>query len=46
VQTNGLDDPAPLPDHPAPDLALLQLDGSPRTLRGLRGQVVLINSMR
>jgi len=38
-----LDDAAPLPDHPAPDLALSQLDGTPRTLRELRGQVVLIN---
>jgi cytochrome c biogenesis protein CcmG, thiol:disulfide interchange protein DsbE len=43
AQTDALDDPAPLPDHPAPDLALLQLDGSPRTLRDLQGQVVLIN---
>jgi peroxiredoxin len=38
-----LADPAPLPDHPAPDLALPQLDGTERTLRDLRGQVVLIN---
>lgn len=41
--TNLLADPAPLPDHPAPDLALSQLDGTQRTLRDLRGQVVLIN---
>jgi len=43
AQTNVLDDAAPLPDHPAPDLALPQLDGAQRTLRDLRGQVVLIN---
>jgi peroxiredoxin len=43
AQTNVLDDPAPLPNHPAPDLALSQLDGTPRTLRDLRGKVVLIN---
>jgi cytochrome c biogenesis protein CcmG/thiol:disulfide interchange protein DsbE len=43
AQTDALADPAPLPDHPAPDLALSQLDGTLRTLRDLRGQVVLIN---
>jgi cytochrome c biogenesis protein CcmG, thiol:disulfide interchange protein DsbE len=43
AQTDVLPEPAPLPNHPAPDLALLQLDGTPRTLRDLRGQVVLIN---
>ena len=43
AQTDVLSDPAPLPDHPAPDLALPQLDGTQRTLRDLRGQVVLIN---
>ena len=43
AQTDVLADPAPLPDHPAPDLALPQLDGTQRTLRALRGQVVLIN---
>jgi peroxiredoxin len=36
-------DPAPLPDHPAPDFALPQLDGAQIALRDLRGQVVLIN---
>jgi cytochrome c biogenesis protein CcmG, thiol:disulfide interchange protein DsbE len=41
--TDLLSTPAPLPDHPAPDLALPQLNGTPRTLRDLRGQVVLIN---
>ena len=41
--TDLLSDPAPLPNHPAPDLALPQIDGTPRTLRDLRGQVVLIN---
>lgn len=43
AQTDTLADPAPLPDHPAPDLALPQLDGTQRALRDLRGQVVLIN---
>jgi len=43
AQTDVLPEPAPLPNHPAPDLALPQLDGTPRTLRDLRGQVVLIN---
>lgn len=43
AQTDVLSDSAPLPDHPAPDLALPQLDGTQRTLRDLRGQVVLIN---
>ena len=43
AQTDVRSDPAPLPDHPAPDLALPQLDGTLRTLRDLRGQVVLIN---
>jgi cytochrome c biogenesis protein CcmG/thiol:disulfide interchange protein DsbE len=38
-----LDDPAPLPNHPAPDLDLPQLDGARLTLHSLRGQVVLIN---
>jgi peroxiredoxin len=42
-QTDVLTDPAPLPNHPAPDLALPQLDGTQLTLRDLRGQVVLIN---
>jgi cytochrome c biogenesis protein CcmG, thiol:disulfide interchange protein DsbE len=43
TQTDVLPDPAPLPDHPAPDLALPQLDGTPASLRELSGQVVLIN---
>jgi len=43
AQTDVLPEPAPLPNHPAPDLALPQLDGTPRTQRDLRGQVVLIN---
>src|SRR6266498_2331620 len=43
AQTDVLADPAPLPDHPAPDLALSQLDDTPVTLRDLKGQVVLIN---
>jgi cytochrome c biogenesis protein CcmG, thiol:disulfide interchange protein DsbE len=43
VRTDMLPDPAPLPDHPAPGLALPQLDGTQRTLGELRGQVVLIN---
>lgn len=43
AQAVVLADPAPLPDHPAPDLALPQIDGTLRTLRDLRGQVVLIN---
>ena len=43
AQTDVLTDPAPLPNHPAPDLALPQLDGTQLTLRDLRGQVVLIN---
>src|SRR5438874_2341670 len=43
AQTDVLDDAAPLPNHPAPDLALPQLDGTQLTLRDLRGQVVLIN---
>ena len=43
AQTDVLPDPAPLPDHPAPDLALPQLDGTSLTLHDLRGQVVLIN---
>jgi cytochrome c biogenesis protein CcmG, thiol:disulfide interchange protein DsbE len=43
TQMDALAEPAPLPDHPAPDLALFQLDGTARTLRDLRGQVVLIN---
>ncbi len=43
AQTDVLSDPAPLPNHPAPDLALPQLDGTLQTLRDLRGQVVLIN---
>jgi cytochrome c biogenesis protein CcmG, thiol:disulfide interchange protein DsbE len=34
---------APLPDHPAPALALPALDGSTMTLADLNGQVVLIN---
>jgi peroxiredoxin len=41
--TDLLSDPAPLPNHPAPDLTLPQLDGTQLTLRDLRGQVVLIN---
>jgi cytochrome c biogenesis protein CcmG, thiol:disulfide interchange protein DsbE len=43
AQVDALADPAALPDHPAPDLALPQLDGTSVTLRDLRGQVVLIN---
>ena len=43
AQADLLSDPAPLPNHPAPDLALPQLDGTQRTLRDLQGQVVLIN---
>jgi cytochrome c biogenesis protein CcmG, thiol:disulfide interchange protein DsbE len=43
AQTDVLPDPAPLPDHPAPDLALPQLDGTAVTLRELSGQVVLVN---
>jgi cytochrome c biogenesis protein CcmG, thiol:disulfide interchange protein DsbE len=43
AQTDVRSNPAPLPDHPAPELALPQLDGTQRTLRDLRGQVVLIN---
>jgi peroxiredoxin len=43
ARTGAPSDPAPLPDHPAPDLALPQLDGAQVTLRDLRGQVVLIN---
>jgi cytochrome c biogenesis protein CcmG/thiol:disulfide interchange protein DsbE len=43
AQTDVLADPAPLPDHPAPELVLPQLDGTPIALRDLRGQVVLIN---
>ncbi len=43
AQTDVLADPAPLPDHPAPDLALSQLDDTPVTLRDLKGQLVLIN---
>jgi cytochrome c biogenesis protein CcmG, thiol:disulfide interchange protein DsbE len=41
--TDLLSNPAPLPDHPAPDLALRQLDGTSLALHDLRGQVVLIN---
>lgn len=36
-------DPAPQPDHPAPDFALRNLDGSVVRLSELRGQVLLIN---
>ncbi|MEN9934063.1 MAG: hypothetical protein RLZZ387_642 [Chloroflexota bacterium] len=36
-------DPAPLPDHPAPDFTLAALDGSEVRLASLRGQVVLVN---
>jgi peroxiredoxin len=43
VAVAALPDSAPLPDHPAPDFALPQLDGTPLELRDLRGQVVLIN---
>ena len=43
AQADVLTDPAPLPDHLAPDLALPQLDSTPIALRDLRGQVVLIN---
>ena len=43
AQMDVLADPAPLPDHPAPDVALPQLDGAQLTLRDLRGKVVLIN---
>jgi thiol-disulfide isomerase/thioredoxin len=43
AQANMLPDPAPLPNHPAPDLALPQLNGTPLRLRDLQGQVVLIN---
>src|SRR5512138_1470931 len=43
AQMEVLADPAPLPNHPAPDLALPQLASAPVTLRDLRGQVVLIN---
>jgi peroxiredoxin len=43
AQTDVLADPAPLPHHPAPDLALAQLDSTTVTLRDLRGKVVLIN---
>jgi peroxiredoxin len=35
--------PAPLPDHPAPNFALTNLDGTSITLLDLRGQVLLIN---
>src|SRR6266496_1844107 len=35
--------PAPLADHPAPDFALPDLDGSNVALSGLKGQVALIN---
>ncbi len=41
--TDALADPAPLPDHLAPELVLPQLDGASVTLHDLRGQVVLIN---
>jgi peroxiredoxin len=43
AQSTTLTDPAPLVDHPAPDLALPQLDGTKVALRDLAGQVVLIN---
>lgn len=36
-------DPAPLPDHPAPDFALTALDGSTIRLSDLSGKVALIN---
>ncbi len=36
-------DPAPLPDHPAPNFALADLDGRIVELNDLRGQVTLIN---
>jgi peroxiredoxin len=36
-------EPAPLPDHPAPDITLPQLDGTQFTLHDLSGNVILIN---
>jgi cytochrome c biogenesis protein CcmG, thiol:disulfide interchange protein DsbE len=36
-------DRAPLPDHPAPDFALLTVGGETVQLSALKGQVVLIN---
>jgi cytochrome c biogenesis protein CcmG, thiol:disulfide interchange protein DsbE len=43
ARIDTLSNPAPLPDHPAPDMMLPQLDGTQVTLRELRGQVILIN---
>jgi peroxiredoxin len=36
-------DPAPLPNHPAPEFTLTALDGSSVALSELEGQVVLVN---
>jgi cytochrome c biogenesis protein CcmG, thiol:disulfide interchange protein DsbE len=43
AQTDTLAEPAPLVDHPAPELTLRRLDGATVALRDLAGQVVLIN---
>lgn len=36
-------EPAPLPDHPAPDFTLATTDGATVSLGALKGQVVLVN---
>jgi peroxiredoxin len=36
-------EPAPLPDHPAPDFTLDRLDGGSIALNNLKGQVVLVH---
>ena len=41
--SDGVMEPAPLADHPAPDFTLSSLDGMKVALSDLKGQVLLIN---
>jgi peroxiredoxin len=45
LKTQAINGPIPgVVDYPAPDLALVDLDGKPASLDDLRGQVVMVNN--